>query len=30
MNNAWEIWLEIDNNAYAYYLFGCDDWVIEC
>lgn len=30
MNNAWEIWLEIDDNAYAYYLFGCDDWVIEC
>lgn len=30
MNNAWEIWLEIDNNAFAYYLFNCDDWVIQC
>ena len=30
MNNAWEIWVNIDNEAYAYYLFGCDDWVIEC
>ena len=30
MNNAWEIWLEIDNEAFAYYLFNCDDWVIQC
>lgn len=30
MNNAWEIWLKIDGEAFAYYLFGCDDWVIEC
>lgn len=30
MNNAWEIWLEIDGEAFAYYLFNCDDWVIEC
>ena len=30
MNNAWEIWLEIDNEAFAYYLFNCDDWTIEC
>jgi hypothetical protein len=30
MNNAWEIWLEIDNEAFAYYLFKCDDWVIQC
>ena len=30
MNNAWEIWLEIDGEAFAYYLFCCDDWVIEC
>lgn len=30
INNAWEIWLEIDKEAFAYYLFGCDDWVIEC
>ena len=30
LNDAWEIWLKIDNEAYAYYLFGCDEWVIEC
>lgn len=30
MNNAWEIWLDIDGEAFAYYLFNCDDWVIEC
>ena len=30
INNAWEIWLKIDNEAFAYYLFNCDDWVIEC
>lgn len=30
MNNAWEIWVKIDGEAFAYYLFGCDDWVIEC
>ena len=29
-NDAWEIWIEIDGEAYAYYLFSCDDWVIEC
>lgn len=29
-NNAWEIWLRIDEEVFAYYLFGCDDWVIEC
>ena len=29
-NNAWEIWLEIDKKAYVYYLFNCDDWVIQC
>ena len=29
-NNAWEIWLEIDNEAFCYYLFNCDDFVIEC
>lgn len=28
--NTWEIWLEIDNEAFAYYLFNCDDFVIEC
>ena len=30
INNAWEIWLEINGEAYAYYLFNCDDWVIQC
>ena len=30
MNNAWEIWVKIGEEAFAYYLFGCDDWVIEC
>ena len=30
LNNAWEIWLEIDGEAFAYYLFNCDDWVIQC
>lgn len=29
-NDAWEIWIEIDGEAYAYYLFCCDDWVIQC
>ena len=30
INNAWEIWLEINGEAFAYYLFNCDDWVIQC
>jgi hypothetical protein len=30
INNAWEIWLNIDGEAFAYYLFSCDDWVIQC
>ena len=30
INNAWEIWLNIDGEAFAYYLFNCDDWVIQC
>lgn len=30
MNNAWEIWLKINNETFAYYLFNCDDWVIQC
>ena len=30
MNNAWEIWLKIEDEAFAYYLFQCDDWVIQC
>lgn len=28
--STWEIWIKIDNEAFAYYLFNCDDWVIEC
>lgn len=30
INNAWEIWLKIGDEAFAYYLFKCDEWVIEC
>lgn len=30
MNNAWEIWIKIKNEAFVYYLFPCDEWVIEC
>lgn len=30
INNAWEIWLNIDGEVFAYYLFNCDDWVIQC
>jgi hypothetical protein len=30
MNNAWEIWMDINGEAFVYYLFNCDDWVIEC
>ena len=29
-NKVWEIWLKIDKEAYAYYLFNCDDFVIQC
>lgn len=29
-SNAWEIWVKIKDEAFAYYLFPCDDWVIEC
>lgn len=29
-DNKWEIWLKIDKEIFAYYLFPCDDWVIEC
>ena len=29
-NNAWEIWLKIKDDVFVYYLFPCDDWVIEC
>lgn len=26
----WEIWIKIDNEAFAYYLFNCDSFVISC
>lgn len=29
-DNRWEIWIKIDKEVFAYYLFPCDDWVIEC
>ncbi len=28
--NAWEIWLRINKEPYCYYLFRCDEFVIEC
>ena len=28
--NAYEIWLKIDGEAFAYYLFPYDAGVIEC
>lgn len=29
-DEAWEIWLKIDNEPFCYYLFRYDDAVIEC
>ena len=29
-DNAWEIWLKIEDEPYCYYLFCYDDAVIEC
>lgn len=29
-DKAWEIWIKIEDEIFAYYLFNCDDWVIEC
>lgn len=29
-DKIWEIWLKIDKEAYVYYLFNCDDFVIQC
>lgn len=29
-NDKWEIWIQIGGEAFAYYLFNCDDWVIQC
>jgi hypothetical protein len=28
--DAWEIWIKIDKEIFVYYLFNCDDWIIEC
>ena len=28
--SSWEIWIKIDKEAFAFYLFKCDEWVIEC
>lgn len=28
--SLWEIWIKIDEEAFAFYLFGCDEWIIEC
>ena len=28
--NIWEIWIKIDDEPFAYYLFACDPMVIEC
>ena len=27
---SWEIWIKIDEEAFVFYLFGCDRWIIEC
>lgn len=29
-DKIWEIWVKIGEDIFAYYLFNCDDWVIEC
>ncbi len=29
-DNNWEIWIKIDNELFAYYLFDCENMVIEC
>ena len=29
-DKAWEIWLNINNQPYCYYLFRYDEAVIEC
>lgn len=29
-DKTWEIWLKIEDECFAYYLFNCDDWTIEC
>jgi len=29
-DKAWEIWLKIEKEPFVYYLFNCDDFVIQC
>ena len=29
-DNNWEIWIKIDNELFVYYLFDCENMVIEC
>lgn len=29
-DKAWEIWIQVNNEPYCYYLFRYDDAVIEC
>ena len=29
-DKVWEIWIKIDQEAFAYYLFNCDDFVVQC
>lgn len=29
-NTVWEIWIKIGKEAFAYYLFNCDNCIIEC
>lgn len=29
-DNKWEIWLKIDKEVFAYYLFPCKEFIIEC
>ncbi len=26
--DAWEIWVKIGDEPFAYYLFNCEDWII--
>lgn len=29
-DKVWEIWIKIGQEAFAYYLFNCDDFVVQC
>ena len=28
--DVWEIWIKINKQVFAYYLFNCDDFIIQC